>query len=132
MNDIQRGFLIGFFCVQGNFGGDGAQPHIILRVADDKRDLLNTLCQLIPGGRIYGPYHRGKSSYWQWSLRGPDLELFVKTKTLEELIDYDPSAHARYLKMVDRYFDSTGALRSRSTKRRRITSSSGGSSTESV
>jgi hypothetical protein len=124
MTDQEHGFLLGFFCEQGNFGGDGKQGHIILRMGETKYRLLLRLCRLLPGSRIHGPYVNGSRRYWQWSLRGEGLEQLVTNGTLEGLQDFDPSAYERYAKMVSRYFGSA--------KSRRMTSSSGGSSTESV
>jgi hypothetical protein len=132
MNEQDQGFVIGFFCEQGNFGGDGKQPHLILRMGKEKLFVLNKLSELLEGSKINGPYVTNRREYYQWSLRGDGLEQLVSSKLLEKFCDYDPSAYARYRLMVDRYFDSSDKPRFRSLKRRRMTSSRGGSSTETV
>lgn len=80
---------------------------------------------------MYGPYAHGEREYLQWMLRGDELAKIIATGLFEELKEWDEPTYARYSEMVGRYFVS-GRLRFRSRKRRRITSSKGGSSTESV
>lgn len=104
MNDFDRGFLLGFFCGQGSFGGDGKQGHIILRMNDIHLALLERLVKMLPGSKINGPYKSPTKIYYQWSLRGSGLEALVASRTLEELRDWDTDAHIRYRTMVDRYF----------------------------
>jgi hypothetical protein len=128
MNSFERGFLVGFFVGQGSFGGDGKQPHIILRMHVQHSGLLDRLVKLIPGSKINGPYANGSKSYLQWSVRGIPMQNLVQSGVLEDLKDWDEDAYVRYRNMVDRYFVD-GRLRS--LKSRRMTSSSGGSSTES-
>ncbi|MBS1703014.1 MAG: hypothetical protein JST12_15215 [Armatimonadetes bacterium] len=131
MNQVEKGFVLGFFAGQGSFGGDGRTPHLTLRMNVQHEGLLQRLCQILPGSLIYGPYAHGERHYYQWMLRGDDLAKVVEDGVFEELEQWDEPSYARYREMVDRYFVS-GKLRFRSKKRRRITSSSGGSSTESV
>lgn len=57
-----------------------------------------------PGGRLYGPYHHGGRSYYQWMARGPFLR-----DTLVPLLDrhlspeLDAKAHARFQAMKADY-----------------------------
>ncbi len=131
LSSIQRGFILGFFAGQGSFGGDGRTPHLTLRMNPKHSSLLTKLAELIPGCQIYGPYINGNREYLQWMLRGDDLAKVVQAGLFEDLKEWDESSYARYREMVDTYFVD-GRLRFRSKKRRRITSSRGGSSTESV
>ncbi len=131
MEQIQRGFILGFFTGQGSFGGDGRSPHLTLRMHTKHKALLEKLATLIPGSQIYGPYINGSREYLQWMLRGDDLANVVNQGIFEDLKEWDESSYLRYREMVDTYFVD-GRLRFRSKKRRRITSSKGGSSTESV
>ena len=131
MNQIEKGFVLGFFTGQGSFGGDGKTPQLTLRMHTSHEALLRRLCEILPGSLIYGPYSHGERQYLQWMLRGDVLAGVVADGLFEGLKDWDDMSYARYRDMVDDYFVS-GKLRFRSRKRRRMTSSSGGSSTESV
>ena len=131
MNQTQKGFLLGFFAGQGSFGGDGRTPHLTLRMNPVHKSLLSKLTELIPGSQVYGPYKHGNRDYLQWMLRGDDLGKVVSDGLFEGLKEWDESSYQRYREMVDTYFVD-GRLRFRSRKRRRITSSKGGSSTDSV
>lgn len=104
MSDFDRGFLLGFFCGQGSFGGDGKQGHIILRMHAVHLPLMERLRDLLAGSKINGPYTNGVKLYYQWSLRGPGLEALVASRLLEGLEEWDMDAHRRYRAMVDRYF----------------------------
>lgn len=104
MADFDRGFLLGFFCGQGSFGGDGRQGHIILRMNAVHLPLLHVLCERLEGSKLNGPYGHESKSYYQWSLRGPGLEELIKSRLLEELASIDPESHRKYRAMVDRYF----------------------------
>ncbi len=129
MNQLEKGFVLGFFTGQGSFGGDGRTPHLTVRMHTKHEDLLQRLCQLLPGSNVYGPYTHGEREYYQWMLRGEELANHIDL--LEELKDWDDPSYERFKEMKDRYFVSD-KLRFRSKKRRRITSSNGGSSTDSV
>ena len=131
MNPTERGFILGFFAGQGSFGGDGRTPHLTLRMHTSRGPLLIKLCGLFVGSQVYGPYSHGDRTYFQWMLRGDELAKIVQSNLFEDLKDWDDSSYQRYRDMVDTYFVE-GKLRFRSKKRRRITSSKGGSSTDSV
>jgi len=128
---VQKGFILGFFVGQGSFGGDGRTPNLTLRMNPKHAMLLSKLLELIPGSQVYGPYSTAGREYLQWMLRGEELGKVVKSGLFEELKDWDQSSYQRYQEMVETYFVD-GKLRFRSRKRRRMTSSKGGSSTESV
>ena len=129
MDQIQKGFVLGFFTGQGSFGGDGRTPHLTLRMHTKHKGLLKNLTDLLPGSQVYGPYSHGNREYLQWMLRGDDLAKVVKSELFEDLKNWDESSYQRYREMVTTYFVD-GKLRFRSKKRRRITSSNGGSSTD--
>ena len=131
MDQIQKGFILGFFAGQGSFGGDGRTPQLTLRMHTSHEPLLIKLCELFPGSQVYGPYSHGERTYLQWMLRGDELAKVVNQGIFEDLKEWDMPSYERYRAMVDGYFVE-GKLKFRSKKRRRITSSKGGSSTESV
>ena len=101
---LEIGFLLGVLVGEGHFGGDGRQPQITLRMHTDHEALFRWLEETFPGGKLYGPYHHGGRSYYQWMARGEFLR-----QTLVPLLDrylderMDGKAHRRYLEMKDRY-----------------------------
>lgn len=129
MNEFERGTLLGFFIGEASFGGDGQTPHIIFRADISRQALIVKLTTMVPGSEVYGPYDNRGKKYLQWMVRGAALKQLVESELLEGLKEWDPTAHARYRAMVDRY-SFAGSLRVRSMKRRRMTSSKGISSTE--
>ena len=131
ISEAEKGFILGFFVGQGSFGGDGRTPQLTLRMHTSHGPLLIKLCGLFPGSQVYGPYSHGERTYFQWMLRGDELAIFVNEGIFEGLKEWDGPSYERYRAMVDGYFVD-GKLKFRSKKRRRITSSRGGSSTESV
>jgi hypothetical protein len=73
MDPFERGFLVGILVGEGHFGGDGRQPHVTLRMHTDHEALFRWLVARVPGSRLYGPYHHGGRSYFQWMARGSCL-----------------------------------------------------------
>ena len=103
-SDLEAGILLGLLVGEGHFGGDGRQPQITLRMHTDHETLFRWLEKTFPGGKLYGPYHHGGRSYFQWMVRGPYLR-----DTLVPLLDrhlrpeLDEKAYQRYLEMKRRY-----------------------------
>lgn len=98
------GFLVGILVGEGHFGGDGRQPHVTLRMHTDHEQLFRWLMETFPGGRLYGPYHHGNRSYFQWMARGTYLrEHIMPLLDLYLTPDLDGRAHARYVEMKKRY-----------------------------
>jgi hypothetical protein len=73
LEPIDLGFFLGLLVGEGSFGGDGRQPQITLRMHVRHADLFARLTELVPGSRLYGPYHHGGRHYHQWMVRGPAL-----------------------------------------------------------
>jgi hypothetical protein len=73
LDDRATGFLIGILVGEGHFGGDGRQPQITLRMHSKHERLFRWLEASIPGSKLYGPYHHGERSYFQWMVRGATL-----------------------------------------------------------
>ena len=65
--------LVGILVGEGHFGGDGRQPQVTLRMHVRHEALFLWLGTHFPGGRLYGPYHHGGRSYFQWMARGAFL-----------------------------------------------------------
>ena len=68
--DLATGFLVGLLVGEGHFGGDGRQPQVTLRMHVRHEQTFEWLRRTYPGSRLYGPYHHGGRSYYQWSARG--------------------------------------------------------------
>jgi hypothetical protein len=102
--DFDIGFFVGLMVGEGHFGGDGRQPHITLRMHTDHERLFEWLVRTFPGGRLYGPYHHGGRSYYQWMARGPFLDDEIVPLLDRYLVpEIDGKAFARYTEMKARY-----------------------------
>lgn len=104
LTDIERGLIAGILICEGSFGGDGKQPHIMLRKHVRHESLMRWLVARFPRSRLYGPYHHGGRSYFQWAVRGAALVEDV-LPVLERLVvpDLDAHAAARLAQMRERY-----------------------------
>jgi hypothetical protein len=99
-----QGFLVGLLIGEGHFGGDGRQPHVTLRMHTDHERLFRWLEERLPGSKLYGPYHHGGRSYFQWMARGPFLREQLIPLLDRRLSDtLDEKAARRYAAMKERY-----------------------------
>ena len=116
LSETERGLVAGILMSEGSFGGDGKQPHIMLRKHIRHESLMRWLVARFPRSRLYGPYHHGDRSYFQWVARGPALVEDV-LPMLESAItpELDAHAYARLESMRERYADYIAAIRARST-----------------
>ncbi len=114
LSDIERGLVAGILMSEGSFGGDGKQPHVMLRKHVRHETLMRWLAQRFPRSRLYGPYHHGERSYFQWVARGPALVHDV-LPVLDELVVPELDAHAagRLRAMRERYSDVIARTRAR-------------------
>lgn len=101
---FEAGFLIGVLVGEGHFGGDGRQPQVTLRMHTDHAALFRWLMRRFPESRLYGPYHHGGRSYYQWMARSG----FLRTRIVPLLDRYLTPEHsgrvwARYQQMKQRY-----------------------------
>ena len=103
MDPFSLGFVLGILIGEGHFGGDGKQPQVTLRMHVRHERIFKWLAHLVPGSKIYGPYHHGERHYYQWMARGSalrDLVSLLEKTTFEYL---DPYSYARFRKMVKDY-----------------------------
>ena len=114
LTSFERGLLIGVLIGEGSFGGDGKQPQITVRMHTRHEALFQQLIRLFPRTKLYGPYHHGDRSYYQWMARGPALVEDV-LPVLEESLSSDLDGHAaeRYAAMISKYADYIARIRSR-------------------
>lgn len=104
LTEFDRGLLVGLLVGEGSFGGDGRQPQITLRMHVRHEALFGWLMERFPDSRLYGPYHHGGRSYYQWMARGTVLVRDV-LPLLEDAVDARLDAHAadRLQAMCTRY-----------------------------
>ncbi len=103
-SDFDIGLLVGILIGEGHFGGDGRQPHITLRMHTDHVALFEWLARTFPSGRLYGPYHHGGRSYYQWMARGSFLRDEIVPLLDRHLVpEIDGKAHGRYRAMKEQY-----------------------------
>lgn len=104
LSDFDRGLVVGLLVGEGSFGGDGKQPQVTLRMHVRHQAIFRWLVDRFPESRLYGPYHHGGRSYYQWMARGRVLVRDV-LPLLEAHLDEAIDGHAagRFAKMRDRY-----------------------------
>lgn len=104
LTEFDRGLLVGLLVGEGSFGGDGKQPQVTLRMHVRHEPLFRWLVDRFPSTKLYGPYHHGGRSYFQWMARGRALVADV-LPVLEAGISEDLDAHAfaRLHSMCERY-----------------------------
>jgi hypothetical protein len=104
LTDYEKGFLLGLLVGEGHFGGDLRQPQITLHMHTRHGPLLRWVCDLLPGGRFYGPYYDGARVSYRVLFRGPYLREVV-APLLQSLpwVEIDPYTYGRFLRMLDRY-----------------------------
>jgi hypothetical protein len=114
LTDTERGLVAGILMSEGSFGGDGRQPHVMLRKHVRHEPLMRWLVARFPRSRLYGPYHHGDRSYFQWVARGQGLVEDV-LPVLDELLvpELDPYAAARLAELHERYAPYIARLRAR-------------------
>lgn len=97
------GFLLGILAGEGHFGGDGRQPQITLRMHVRHERLFRWLEGNLPGSRLYGPYHHGGRSYYQWMARGDFLRTDLAPMIAANRDLLDDHVAARFDEMCRRY-----------------------------
>jgi len=93
------GFLIGLLVGEGHFGGDGRQPHVTLRMHTGHEALFHWLTARVPDSRLYGPYHHGGRSYFQWMARGVALREGLAPLIAQNLDLLDAPSRERFDQM---------------------------------
>jgi hypothetical protein len=116
LSDVDRGIVCGLLLSQGSFGGDGRQPQVTLRMHIRHETLLRWLVERFPRTRLYGPYHHGDRSYFQWMARGRALVEDV-LPVLDGVISpaLDEPAAARLAEMETNYAGFIARTRARAT-----------------
>ena len=104
LSEFDRGFFIGLLVGEGSFGGDGRQPQVVLRMHIRHEAIFRWLEARFPNCRLYGPYHHGGRSYYQWMARGRALVQDVLPILEAGLIpERDARSTERFRAMCERY-----------------------------
>jgi hypothetical protein len=103
MTDFEEGFLVGILVGEGHFGGDGRQPQVTLRMHTKHAELFYWLLGMIAGSKLYGPYHHGGRSYYQWMTRGKALRDELLPVLLRRFDIMDAHVRERVEEMIARY-----------------------------
>lgn len=114
LTSFERGLVVGILIGEGSFGGDGKQPQITVRMHTRHEALFRWLIAAFPRTKLYGPYHHGERSYYQWMARGQALVEDV-LPLLEESLgpELDGHASARFDAMCATYADYIARVRAR-------------------
>jgi hypothetical protein len=112
LSEFDRGLVVGLLIGEGSFGGDGRQPQVTLRMHVRHEAVFRWLVDRFPETRLYGPYHHGGRSYYQWMARGRVLVRDV-LPLLEQHVDDELDGHAaeRLRQMLERYAGYIGRER---------------------
>jgi hypothetical protein len=104
LSEFEHGLLVGLMVGEASFGGDGKQPQVTVRMHVRHESLFRWLMDRFPETRLYGPYHHGGRSYYQWMARGTPLVRDI-LPLLEGRLDHDVDGHAaqRLDEMRERY-----------------------------
>ena len=101
---FEIGVFVGVLVGEGHFGGDGRQPHVTLRMHTDHEALFRWIVDRFPGGKLYGPYHHGGRSYYQWMARGPYLrDRLIPLLDRHLTPELDAKTHRRFMAMKSQY-----------------------------
>jgi hypothetical protein len=103
LSELEIGFLLGVLVGEGSFGGDGRQPSITVRMHTRHETLFRRLLEIVPGSRLYGPYHHSGRSYFQWLVRGPALRRLIPLLDRHLTAELDGHAAERYERMKTLY-----------------------------
>jgi len=103
VDPLAAGFLVGLLVGEGHFGGDGRQAQVTLRMHVRHEATFRWIERAFPGGRLYGPYHHGGRSYFQWMARGAFLGDQIAPLIHRHRHLLDDHVAARFDSMCQRY-----------------------------
>ncbi len=103
LNDFECGFLLGVLVGEGHFGGDGRKAQVTVRMHTRHQRMFEWLVEAVPGSRLYGPYHHGGRSYFQWMVRGVALEERLLPLLMKHLSFFDEHIRSRIEQMCSTY-----------------------------
>jgi hypothetical protein len=117
LSEFDEGLFVGILVGEGHFGGDGRQPQVTLRMHVRHEALFDWIMARFPSTRLYGPYHHGGRSYFQWMARGRALVQDVLPVLERRLApEVDAYAYERYAAMLERYAEPIARARARAER----------------
>lgn len=108
VSELEIGAALARFLDKANFGGDGKQAQVTLRLHQSEGE-LTWLLRRWPAGRLYGPYEYaykdgGVRRFYQLMYRGGDLrDGLIPFLERAEWAEWAPESYARYQQMRTRY-----------------------------
>src|ERR1700730_11760439 len=102
-DSLAVGFLLGLLVGRGLWGGERRQPQVTLRMHVRHEETFEWLRRTYPGSALYGPYHHGGRSYYQWSARGRYLREYIVPLVERHRAFLDAYTAARFDTMCERY-----------------------------
>lgn len=109
--------MVGLLIGEGSFGGDGRQPQVTLRMHTRHEPLFRWLLERFPRTKLYGPYHHGGRSYYQWMARGralvEDVLPVLERRLSREL---DARSFERFSAMCERYAEPIARARAQAAR----------------
>ena len=103
LDPFSEGFLLGILVGEGHFGGDGRSAQVTLRMHVRHLGLFLWLQRIVPESKLYGPYHHGGRSYYQWMARGVVLRERLWPVIARRLDFFDDHVRERILTMARKY-----------------------------
>jgi hypothetical protein len=114
LSPFDTGLVVGLLIGEGHFGGDGRQPQITLRMHTRHEALFRWLMERFPRTRLYGPYHHGGRSYFQWMARGDALvEDVLPVLEAADVAAIDAYAAERLADMREKYVEFIARVQDR-------------------
>ena len=101
--EFEAGLLFGLLVGEGNFGGDGRQAQVTLRMHVRQEALFRWLERSFPEGKLYGPYNHGGREYFQWMARGRFLREVLVPFLAARRAWMDAYVASRFDVMCERY-----------------------------
>lgn len=99
---FDRGLIVGLVIGEGSFTGDGKQAQLAISMNVRHERLLEYLRNVVPGSKLYGPYHHSGRHFYRWMARGPALAAFL-TEYEDDIRRVDDHVASRIDEMQARY-----------------------------
>jgi hypothetical protein len=103
MNDYEEGFLMGLLVGEGHFGGYKMQAQVNIKMHVRHQKSLAWCLRMIPGSKLYGPYHHGGRHYMQWMTRGKALRQVLLPLLLKNFHTFDDQIQYRISRMIEEH-----------------------------
>jgi hypothetical protein len=102
LDPLDRGIVVGLVVGEASFTGDGKQAQLAISMHVRHERLLQWLADVVPGSRLYGPYHHSNRHFYRWMVRGTALADFL-AEYEDDIRRVDDHVASRIDEMRDRY-----------------------------